>query len=343
MAFFRKKIKPEKLAFFYRQLAVMAASGVSFQESIRTLAEESEDSPMGKLITSINREMEGGDSLEKIFDMRPEYFGSIPINLLKEAQNDGRLSALLKTIAESIERTSQIRDRFYSALIYPTSIIIVAFLIICFLMVFVVPTFGVMFADLGAALPAPTRFMLNISNFFLSYWYIVLLFILAVIYVYMKEKKTVYKIASILPGICNLLKKISIVEYFMHLSGLLSFDIPLREAADLSANAVVNPVYTEKLKEMASGVSDGKDLINAMRVSGIFPKIVLQSMRVGEKSASLQTVMLETAELYEKEIFKTFPRLLNFMDICIIIILGTIVGGIIIAMYLPIFSMAGYI
>ncbi len=343
MNMFLKNPASNWLSLFYRQMAVMSAAGVTVHEAITLLSEENENSQIKSLTGSIKNEIDKGNPVEQSMAKYPHVFPEMLIKILETEEPGEKVAKILNSLADEAEITWQLKSRLFHALFLPINTIFIAFMIVIIIMIYVIPVFQEMFADFGQALPSQTRMVISISAFIKNYLIVIILLIGAIPAVMVMNKKIRYGVVSLMPGFNHLLKKISVFNFIRNLSMMLSFNLPVRESVIYAASAVKNVLYAEKLESMGETVTDLKQLREAMQSTGIFPKLVLQMTAVGERSDSTEYVLQETSKFYEKEIDTYMFRLLGIIDILTIAFLGIVIGYLVIAMYLPIFKMAGAI
>jgi len=345
-----KKIVPKDIAIFSRQLATMMASGVPLVQSFEIMAKGADNPKLRNLINTVKNDIEGGATLADAFRKHPRYFDDLTCNLVHAGEQAGILEGLLNKIAVYKEKTEALKSKIKKALYYPTAVIVVAFIITAILLIFVIPQFESLFSDFGADLPALTMFVVTLSKVFQEQWYIIFGGIGLAAYGLMEAKKRSRKFSDLLgrmslsvPIIGNILTKAAIARFARTLSTMFAAGVPLVEAMESVAGAVGNVVYREAVIKMRDGVSTGTSLTSAMEETGVFPNMVVQMSSIGEEAGSLDHMLGKVADFYEQEVDDAVDALSSLLEPLIMAFLGVIVGGLVIAMYLPIFKMGSVI
>ena len=334
------KMSSYSIVLLYRQLAVLFATGIRADESFNTLAEESDDKQIRGVCSSIKKDLEGGVLLSDSLNKYPQIFNPVLVNVLKKEELSEKVSKALSMMADVTESSGEIKTRVLKALFFPATTFVIAILAFTMILLFVIPVFAEMFADFGSQLPAPTQFVVNMSELIRENGLIiiVLLILVFVLFIY---KKTRYSIASAIPGMNGFLNKSSTILFTKNLSIILSFGVSLKDAVQSSANAVSNVVHAQRLRQMGDNISDAKQLKEGMQATRIFPTILLKMVDAGAKSDSLTIVFEEISKFYEKDFDRSLHKSMSLLEVFAVIFVGTFVGGIVISMYLPIFGMAG--
>jgi type IV pilus assembly protein PilC len=341
-----KTIKAKDLAVFTRQLATMMRAGVPLLQSFDIVARGSTNPRMTRLLNDIRQDVETGTSLSSAFRKYPLYFDALYCNLVEAGEAGGILEALLDRLAIYQEKTVAIKNKIKSALTYPIAVLVVAFVVVAVIMIFVVPSFKDVFTSFGADLPAPTLMVIAMSEFFVSYWWAIFGTVGGGIYFFLqswrrseKMQKTMDRLMLKLPIFGDLLYKSAVARWTRTLSTMFAAGVPLVEALDSVGGASGNAVFAEATEKIQRDVSTGAALTTSMQNTGIFPVMVLQMALIGEESGSLDHMLAKSAEFYEDEVDELVKSLSSLMEPFIIVILGTIIGGIVVAMYLPIFKL----
>ena len=341
-----KKITQKDLTLFTRQLATMMKSGVPLLQAFDIVGKGHHNPSVSKLLNDIKTDVETGSSLEQAFRKYPLYFDSLFCNLIGAGEAAGILDTLLDRLATYQEKTLAIKSKIKGALFYPVSIIAIAFIITAVIMIFVIPAFKELFSNFGADLPAPTLIMMNISDFFVEYWWAIFGSIggglYAFFYFWKRNKKVqdaVDRIALKLPIFGEVIRKASIARWSRTLSTMFAAGVPLVEAFDSVAGAAGNVIYYDATKQIQRQVSQGSTLLEAMQNTGVFPSMVLQMTAIGEESGSLDSMLNKVADFFESEVDDAVAALSSLMEPIIMVVLGTLIGGMVVAMYLPIFKM----
>jgi len=341
-----KAIKQKDIAVFTRQLSTMMRAGVPLIQSFDIVARGSTNAKLTRLLTDIRSDVETGTSLSAAFRKHPLYFDALYCNLVEAGEAGGILETLLDRLAVYQEKTMAIKNKIKSALIYPIAVITVAFIVLAVIMIFVIPAFEDVFRNFGADLPAPTLFVIGMSKIFVKYWYLIFGLGGGGIYFFMQTWKRSIKMQKYMdrlllkvPVFGDLVNKSSIARWTRTLSTMFAAGVPLVEALDSVGGASGNAVFAEATEKIQKDVSTGSALTTSMQATGVFPVMVLQMCAIGEESGSLDAMLGKAAEFYEDEVDEAVKGLSSLMEPFIIVILGTLIGGIVVSMYLPIFKL----
>jgi type IV pilus assembly protein PilC len=341
-----KKITDKDLTLFTRQLATMLKSGVPLLQSFDIVGKGHANPSVSRLLMTIKTDVETGSSLSTAFRKFPLYFDNLFCNLVAAGEQAGILDSLLDRLATYKEKTLAIKSKIKSALFYPVSIIVVAFVITAVIMIFVIPAFKTLFASFGANLPGPTLVIMAISDFFVKWWWAIFSIIggglYAFFYFWKRNKKmqdVLDRVMLKIPVFGPLLKIASIARWARTLSTMFAAGVPLVEAFDSVAGAAGNIVYYDATKKIQREVSTGSSLTAAMQNTNVFPSMVIQMTQIGEEAGSLDSMLSKVADFYEAEVDDAVDALASLMEPMIMVVLGTLIGGMVIAMYLPIFKM----
>jgi len=341
-----KAIKQKDIAVFTRQLATMMRAGVPLLQSFDIVARGSTNARLTRLLNDIRQDVETGTSLSSAFRKHPMYFDALYCNLVEAGEAGGILEALLDRLAMYQEKTVAIKNKIKSALTYPIAVMVVAFVVVAVIMIFVVPAFKDVFSSFGADLPAPTLMVIAMSEFFVSYWWLIFGVLGGGIYFFLqtwkrseKMQKRMDRLLLKIPVFGDLLYKSAVARWTRTLSTMFAAGVPLVEALDSVGGASGNAVFAEATEKIQRDVSTGAALTTSMQTTGIFPTMVLQMASIGEESGSLDHMLAKAAEFYEDEVDEAVKALSSLMEPFIIVILGTIIGGIVVSMYLPIFKL----
>lgn len=340
------KITDKDITLFTRQLATMMKSGVPLLQAFDIVGKGHSNRAVGKLLMDIKSEVETGSSLANAFKKYPLYFDSLFCNLVAAGEAAGILDSLLDRLATYKEKIQAIKGKIKSALFYPVSIIVVAFVITAVIMIFVIPAFKELFQGFGADLPAPTLMVMTISDFFVEYWWAIFGGIggglYAFFYVWKRSvtmQRVMDRLVLRLPIFGEVIRKATIARWSRTLSTMFAAGVPLVEALNSVAGAAGNQVYHEATKSIQNEVSTGSSLVGAMMATNVFPSMVLQMVSIGEESGSLDAMLSKIADFFEAEVDDAVEALSSLMEPLIMVVLGTLIGGMVVAMYLPIFKM----
>ena len=339
-------IKPKDIAIFTRQLATMMKAGVPLLQSFDIVARGSTNPKVTKLLNDIRGDVETGTSLSQAFRKHPMHFDALYCNLVEAGEAAGILETLLDRLALYQEKTIAIKQKIKSALTYPIAVLVVAFVVVAVIMIFVIPAFKEVFTSFGADLPAPTLFVMAMSEIFVKYWWAIFGAIGGGIYFFLQTwkrsepmQKRMDRLLLKIPVFGDLLFKSATARWTRTLSTMFAAGVPLVEALDSVGGAAGNAVFAEATEQIQKDVSTGTSLTNAMQAANLFPNMVLQMSAIGEESGSLDQMLGKAADFYEAEVDEAVKALSSLMEPFIIVILGTIIGGIVVSMYLPIFKL----
>ncbi|MDP1644756.1 MAG: type II secretion system F family protein [Thiobacillus sp.] len=345
-----RSIKQRDIAIFTRQLATMMKAGVPLLQSFDIVARGSANPRMTKLLNDIRSDVETGTSLSAAFRRHPLHFDALYCNLVEAGEAGGILDALLDRLAIYQEKTMAIKSKIKSALMYPIAVMVVAFVVLTVIMIFVIPAFKEVFSSFGADLPAPTLFIIALSEFFVSWWWAIFGLLFGGIYFFLESWKRSVKMQMFmdrvmlkLPVFGGLVHKSVIARWTRTLSTMFAAGVPLVEALDSVGGASGNAVYSQATEQIQKDVSTGSALTTAMTATGVFPTMVLQMSAIGEESGSLDHMLGKAAEFYEEEVDEMVKGLSSLMEPFIIVILGVLIGGIVVSMYLPIFKLGAVV
>ncbi len=340
------KITDKDITLFTRQLATMMKSGVPLLQAFDIVGKGHSNPAVRKLLMDIKTDVETGSNLADAFRKYPLYFDALFCNLVKAGEAAGILDSLLDRLATYKEKIQAIKSKVKSALFYPISIIVVAFVITAVIMIFVIPAFKDLFEGFGAELPAPTLIVMNISNFFVAYWWAIIGCIGGGIYFFMYTWKRSVAMQQVmdrfvlrLPIFGEVIRKATIARWSRTLSTMFAAGVPLVESLDSVAGAAGNHIYYEATKNIQLEVSTGNSLMSSMANTTVFPSMVVQMVAIGEESGSLDSMLSKVADFYEAEVDDAVAALSSLMEPMIMVVLGTLIGGMVVAMYLPIFKM----
>ncbi|WP_290900529.1 type II secretion system F family protein [Aquabacterium sp.] len=338
-------VKGKDIAIFTRQLATMMKAGVPLLQSFDIVARGSTNPKVTKLLNDIRGDVETGTSLSSAFRKHPMHFDALYCNLVEAGEAAGILETLLDRLAVYQEKTLAIKQKIKSALTYPIAVMVVAFVVVAVIMIFVIPAFKEVFTSFGADLPAPTLFVMAMSEIFVAYWWAIFLTIGGSIYFFLQTwkrsepmQKRMDRLLLKMPIFGDLLFKSAVARWTRTLSTMFAAGVPLVEALDSVGGASGNAVFAEATEQIQKDVSTGTSLTNAMMAANLFPNMVLQMSAIGEESGALDQMLGKAADFYEEEVDEAVKSLSSLMEPFIIVILGTIIGGIVVSMYLPIFK-----
>jgi len=341
-----KKITPKDLTLFTRQLATMMKAGVPLLQAFDIVGRGNSNPSVTRLLNDIRNDVETGTSLSTAFRKYPIYFDNLYCNLVEAGEQAGILDQLLDRLAVYMEKTEAIKSKIKSALMYPTSVVVVAFVVVAVIMIFVIPAFKQVFSSFGADLPAPTMIVIAMSEFFVAWWWLIFGGIGGGLYFFFqawkrnkKMQQTMDRVLLKVPVFGALIDKSCIARWTRTLSTMFAAGVPLVEALDSVGGASGNSVYEMATLKIQQEVSTGTSLTAAMGNANLFPTMVLQMCAIGEESGSIDHMLGKAADFYEAEVDDMVAGLSSLMEPIIIVFLGTIIGGIVVSMYLPIFKL----
>ncbi|MDM0011451.1 type II secretion system F family protein [Variovorax sp. J22P168] len=341
-----KSIKPKDIAIFTRQLATMMKAGVPLLQSFDIVGRGNANPSVAKLLNDIRSDVETGTSLSSAFRKFPKYFDSLYCNLVEAGEAAGILEELLDRLATYMEKTEAIKGKIKSALMYPISVVVVAFVVVAIIMIFVIPAFKQVFTSFGADLPAPTLIVMAISEFFVSYWWLIFSVVGGGIYFFLQAWKRSERVQKVMdrlllriPIFGALIEKSCVARWTRTLATMFAAGVPLVEALDSVGGASGNSVYADATSKIQAEVSTGTSLTTAMTNANLFPSMVIQMTAIGEESGSIDHMLGKAADFYEAEVDEMVAGLSSLMEPIIIVFLGVLIGGIVVSMYLPIFKL----
>ena len=340
------RVSEKDIALFTRQLATMMKAGVPLLQSFEIVAKGASNPAVAKLLTDIKTDVETGSSLAAAFRKFPLHFDALFCNLVQAGEQAGILETLLDRLANYKEKILAIKSKIKAALFYPIAIIAVAFIITAVIMIFVIPAFKEVFTNFGADLPAPTLVVMAISDWFVANWYIIFPVIGLAIYGFLESWKRSLAVQMFMdkymlkvPVFGDLVRKSAIARWTRTLSTMFAAGVPLVEALDSVGGAAGNYVYAAATKQIKQEVSTGTSLTVAMQNTNVFSNMVIQMVSIGEETGALDGMLSKVADFFEAEVDDAVEALSSLMEPMIMVVLGTLIGGMVIAMYLPIFKM----
>ena len=345
-----RKITDKDLTLFTRQLATMMRAGVPLLQAFDIVGKGHANPSMSKLIMDLRNDVETGTSLNNAFRKYPVYFDPLFCNLVGAGEQAGILEDLLTRLAIYKEKTLAIKGKIKSALMYPISIIAIAFVVTAIIMIWVVPAFKEVFKTFGADLPAPTLIVMGISDFVVEWWWLIFGGLFAGLYFFFQSWKRSRKMQQAmdrlllrLPIFGAVIRKATIARWTRTLSTMFAAGVPLVEALDSVGGASGNDVYLEATKKIQTEVSTGTSLTISMQNANVFPNMVIQMVQIGEESGSLDAMLGKVADFFEEEVDEAVAALSSLMEPLIMVILGVLIGGLVIAMYMPIFKLGSVV
>lgn len=345
-----RSVKEKDITFFTRQLATMLRAGVPLLQAFEIIARGNSNARFARLMMDIKGRVESGSSLSQAFRAHPKHFDTLYCNLVGAGETSGMLDAILDRLATYKEKILALKSKIKSALFYPISVIAVAIIVMWIIMIWVIPAFKKVFSNFGANLPVPTQIVMSISDFFVSYWWLMAGIVAGSLFTFFfllrrsaGFRYAVDRLSLKIPIIGPILEKATIARWTRTLATMFTAGVPLVESLDAVAGASGNAVYAAGTHKIQNEVSTGTSLTNAMHNTGLFPSMVLQMTQIGEESGSLDGMLSKVAEFYEREVDDAVGALTSLLEPMIIVFLGVVVGGLVVAMYLPIFKLGSVI
>ena len=344
------RVKTKDLVLFTRQFATMINAGLPLVQSLDILAAQQPNKRAAEKIRSVLSDVESGSTLADAMRRHKDFFSDIYVNMVAAGEAGGILEALLDRLAIYQEKTLEIKRKIKSALMYPIAVIVVAFVVLTVIMIFVIPAFKDVFKSFGADLPAPTLFVIALSEFFVTYWWAIFGFLGGGGYFFFqswkrseKMQKAMDRLLLRIPIFGDLIFKSVIARWTRTLSTMFAAGVPLVEALDSVGGASGNAVFVEATEQIQKDVSTGSGLTTSMQSTGVFPSMVLQMAAIGEESGALDHMLGKAAEFYEQEVDEMVKGLSSLMEPFIIVVLGVLIGGIVVSMYRPIFKLGAVV
>jgi type IV pilus assembly protein PilC len=345
-----KRITPKEIAIFSRQMATMMKSGVPIVQSLEIIAGGQKNPKMKELVNSLRSDIEGGSSMSEALAKHPVQFDELYRNLVRAGESAGVLETVLDTVATYKENIEAIKGKIKKALFYPATVIAVAILVSAILLIFVVPQFQQVFQSFGADLPAFTKMIIAASEFMISYWWLVLFLVVGtgVAFIFFKKRSLAFshfldRMMLKIPVVGQILHNSAIARFSRTLAVTFKAGVPLVEALDIVAGATGSTVYEKAVRRIRDDVAVGYQVNLAMKQVGLFPHMVVQMVAIGEEAGALDAMLFKVAEFYESEVNNAVDALSSLLEPMIMIIIGVVVGGMVIGMYLPIFKLAAAI
>ena len=345
-----RRVGEKDVTFFTRQLATMLRAGVPLLQAFDIVARGHSNARFSRLMLDIKGRIEAGSSLSQAFREHPAQFDNLYCNLVAAGETSGMLDAILERLATYKEKILAIKSKIKAALFYPISVIVVAIVVVWVIMIWVIPAFKQVFTSFGADLPAPTLMVMAISDIFVTYWWLGLMVIGGALFAFFtllrrstSFRHTVDRLSLKIPIVGDILEKATIARWTRTLATMFAAGVPLVESLDAVAGAAGNSVYATATKRIQTEVSTGASLTNAMSNTKLFPSMVLQMTQIGEESGSLDGMLSKIAEFYEREVDDAVAALSSLLEPIIIVFLGVVIGGLVVAMYLPIFKLGSVV
>jgi len=344
---FAKRIKTKDIVVFTRQFATMINAGLPLVQCLEILASQHDNPSFKRILTTIKQDVESGSTFADALKKHPNIFDDLFVNLVAAGEIGGVLDTILNRLAQYMEKAEALKAKVKGAMTYPGIVLAVAFIVVGILLWFVIPTFSEMFTEFGGSLPAPTQFVVNLSNAFIKFWWLIIGVIVALIFAFIyarRQPKSRYqldKLALKLPIFGDLLRKVAVAKFSRTLSTMISSGVPIMDGLEITSKTSGNMIIEEGIRSVRSAISEGKPMADPMDATGLFPSMVVQMVAVGEATGALDNMLSKIADFYDEEVDTAVEALTSALEPLLMVFLGGIIGGVVVAMYLPIFKMAG--
>jgi type IV pilus assembly protein PilC len=340
-----RKVPPKVLAIFTRQFSVMIDAGLPLVQCIEILANQQEHKNFQKILLQVRQDVEAGSTLADAMRRHPKAFNALYVNMIAAGEAGGILDTILQRLSVYIEKAVKLASQVKSAMIYPIAVITIAAIVVAVILLKVIPTFAALFTSLGAELPFPTRMVILASNFLARYFIffvaaiIVAIFAFRRYYATYRGRRVVDGMVLKLPVLGMIMRKIAVARFCRTLATLTSSGVPILESLDITARTSGNAIIEDAIQEVRKSVEGGKTIVEPLRDSGVFPNMVVQMIGVGEQTGALDQMLNKIGDFYEDEVDAAVAGLVKLLEPVMIFVLGVIIGGIVIAMYLPMFTL----
>ncbi len=346
VAFFQPKITAKDVVIFTRQFSTMIDAGLPLVQGLTILAEQTENKTFQNVLKTVTKDVEGGSSLAEALKKHPKVFDALYFNLVAAGEIGGILDTILQRLAAYIEKAEKLKTRIKGAMTYPIIVVAIAVLVIAVILIFVIPVFQEMFSSFGKALPVPTQIVVNMSDFLKGNIHYVIVAFIAFVFAFKKYRNTkkgrkqTDALALKLPVFGNLLKKSAVARFTRTLGTMISSGVPILDALEIVAKTSGNVILEEIIYEVRSSIAEGQTIAEPLSEADIFPRMVVQMISVGEATGALDTMLNKIADFYDDEVDAAVEALTSMLEPLLMVFLGGAIGGLVIAMYLPIFQMA---
>lgn len=346
---FGPKVRPKEVVIFTRQFATMIDAGLPIVQALDILAKQCENKAFKRVLYGVKESVETGGTLAEGLAKFPEAFDHLFVNMINAGENGGILDVILERLSIHMEKAMKLKREVKTAMIYPAVVVSAAVIVTAVLLIFVIPTFAELFTDFGSALPVPTQMVINLSNFFVANWYTIFGSVGALMGFFVRFIKTdrgqeiVHPIALKLPVFGDLIRKVSVARFTRTLGTMVSSGVPILEALNICARTAGNKVVERDVLRARVAISEGKSMVEPLSESTVFPAMVIQMIGVGESTGALDAMLQKIADFYEDEVDNAVHALKQLIEPIMILVLGVIIGGLVVAMYLPIFKMGSVV
>jgi type IV pilus assembly protein PilC len=340
-----RKVPPKTLAVFTRQFSVMIDAGLPLVQCLEILANQQDHKNFQRILLQVRQDVEAGSTLADAMRRHPKAFNNLYVNMIAAGEAGGILDTILQRLSVYIEKAVKLSSQVKSALIYPIAVIVIACIVVAVILLKVIPTFAALFTGLGAELPMPTRVVIAASNFLARYFILILIAIGGLVFAFQRYyathqgRRVIDGFILKVPVLGMIMKKIAVARFCRTLATLTSSGVPILEALDITARTSGNAIVEDAIMEVKTAVEGGKTIVEPLRESGVFPNMVIQMIGVGEQTGALDAMLNKIGDFYEDEVDTAVAGLVKLLEPVMIFILGVIIGGIVIAMYLPMFTL----
>lgn len=342
-----KKVQTKEIVIFTRQFATMIDSGLPLVQCLEILSNQQENKTFKDVLLKVKESVESGSTFADALSKHPKVFDRLFVNLVAAGEVGGILDTILNRLAAYTEKAMKLKKQIKGAMVYPATIMSIAIIVVAVILIFVIPTFAKMFAEFGGELPAPTKIVIGLSNFIVKYIVVIIAAIVGLIvlvkkyYATEKGRKTIDRFALRAPIFGQLIRKVSVAKFTRTLGTLVSSGVPILDGLDIVAKTAGNVVIEEAIMKVRQAISEGKTIAEPLQQSGVFPPMVVQMIAVGEATGAMDAMLSKIADFYDDEVDDAVSALTAMMEPLLMVFLGVVVGGLVIAMYLPIFKIAG--
>jgi type IV pilus assembly protein PilC len=347
IAFMQPKVKNKDIVIFTRQFSTMIDAGLPLVQGLNILAEQNPNPTFKSILRQLTKDVEGGSTLAEAMKKHPKVFDNLFVNLIAAGEVGGILDTILQRLATFIEKAEELKSRIKGALTYPIVVLAIAFIVIAVILIFVIPVFQDMFASFGSALPAPTQLVVAMSDFMKGNIHWIILAIIAFVFAFKQYantkggRKTIDTWSLKLPVFGDLLKKTAVARFTRTLGTMMSSGVPILDSLEIVAKTAGNVVLEEIIYDVRGSIAEGQTIAEPLSENDIFPGMVIQMISVGEATGALDTMLEKIADFYDKEVDNAVDALTSMLEPLLMLFLGGAIGGLVVAMYLPIFTMAG--
>lgn len=346
---FGPKVKSRDVVIFTRQFATMIDAGLPLVQALDILVRQHENKAFRKVLGSVKDTVETGGTLAEGLAKSPKVFDDLYVNMVAAGENGGILDIILERLSVHMEKSMKLKREVKTAMIYPAVVISAAIIVTAVLLIFVIPTFAELFNDFGSALPLPTQLVINLSNFAVKWWYLVFGALIGGLFFFFRFLKTergkevVHPLALKLPVFGNIIRKVAVARFTRTLGTMLSSGVPILEALNICSRTAGNKVVEREVQRARVSISEGKSMVEPLSKSDVFPPMVVQMIAVGESTGAMDAMLQKIADFYEDEVDNAVTAMKQLIEPLMILVLGVIIGGLVVAMYLPIFKMGSVV